>query len=132
LAAVAQRLSAFFVRGKGNFLACTIASLYATAFGPLVELAEDAALTHRATYIKLNKNEALGTADVGYLVLDSIILLIVVILLISKFVPMTKVVHKVGRLRAVTICLLTLFFLNILMTIVIKPFDDMIFLEAPF
>jgi hypothetical protein len=33
LAAVAQRLSAFFVRGKGNFLACTIASLYATAFG---------------------------------------------------------------------------------------------------
>lgn len=130
-AAVSQRFSAIIVRGKGGLVACTISTLYATAFWPLMELVSAIQVSHRATYIKINKSDDLSGADVGHLTVDLLLTLALGIYLFCKFVPMTKVVHQVGRMRAIAITLLTTFFF-ILSSFLFKPLVDTMFFGASF
>ena len=129
ICAASQRTGAVIFRGKGSLTACTISTLYATAFWPLVELVNYSELmNHRETYKKLYAGapDSLTSGDVTALWIDVSVLAIITIYLISKFVPMTRVVHKVGRFRALMICLLTMIVATVLTNSVIQPIQKML------
>lgn len=108
---IAQRISAIFLRGKGTFNACAIATLYAAAFRPLVDLTNYFQVNHRELIRKVsdgNTRNALPPDELITLTGDFLITLVLAAYLTVKFVPVTCYVHGVGRLRAVMIIWLTM------------------------
>jgi hypothetical protein len=105
--AVAQRLGAKLVSGKGSLNACTISTLYGTAFWPLSAIIVYTATNHRDFYNTLSPDVLPSRSEVLLVLTDLMILAVVVAYLLYKFLAMTKVVHKVGLLRALFICLVT-------------------------
>jgi hypothetical protein len=117
---VSQRVSAKIWLGRGSLNASTIATLYATAFGPLWELGNLFALNH----IELRERDA-GFTPAWFA--NFLLVLVLFIYLTFKFVPMTRVVHKVGRFRATMICWLTMFIGALISLLLVQPLHDKTF-----
>jgi hypothetical protein len=116
--AVCQRVSAKMLFGKGTMNACVVATLYATAFWPLVVLAEYTQISNASLLTKMKENVFSGLdgqfvaslSRTEYVELAGFDLMtgVLGVYLLYKFVPVAALTHRVGRLRASMICLSTM------------------------
>jgi hypothetical protein len=102
-----QRLSAALVAGKGRLNACTISTLYATAYWPLSVIVVYVATNHRNIYDRLNSGVVPSNSEILLVCMDFFILAVVLGYPLFKYAAMTRVVHRVGGFRALFICLMT-------------------------
>ena len=118
----AQRAAAVLVRGKGSLEACVISTLYGTAFWPIAALPGFTVINYRDFVGKDLDTPAAIFAFVAV----GITLFLVFVLFLSKYVPMARHVHKVGRLRGVVIVLLVMAISGALMNMTLGSFQDWI------
>ncbi len=125
--ACAQKLSSVIVRGHGSLRASLTLALFGTAYIPILTVLDYSAL--------LNKEQAIYLADTGKLppsyhpiheVIGYVIFGIFTIFLILRFVPAPAYVHRVGKVRASIICVLTLMFTELLYVLVFDPMEAML------
>jgi hypothetical protein len=122
IASVGQRLGAKVLRGKGLFNARAISTLYGMAFWPVMVLNVYIGANHHDVYRKLDAQIGLTASDYLTPLTDVIGFLVVGAFLLSKYVPMTRYVHKVGRFRAFCICLFTIAVSAVVMLAMISSF----------
>jgi hypothetical protein len=106
--AISQRFSAVIMRGKGGFNACLVATLYASAFLPLVGLEDYILMGQRNIYSKMMRGDLPNAHESFVLLFDTFVLWLLAVYLTIRFVPMTKYIHRVGALRAIAIVWLTM------------------------
>jgi hypothetical protein len=136
--ALSQRFSAAVVFGRGRMNACLIATLYASAFWPLVVLQNFEMIEFAvpfSTALKGNGNifELLTRGQLVELTLSGLLATVLSIYLLSKFVQMARATHKVGRVRACMISFGTILVGTTTTLVVFEPIHKIFYgLDLPF
>jgi hypothetical protein len=136
-AACSQKISSIVVRGHGSLRASFTLALFGIAYLPVMSILGYVIIPGKdeiSLFISLiNLEISRNFLELGYNILNryglhilafALTTALFAIFLIIRFVPATAYIHKVGRVRALIICMLTLLFCSVSVVFVLGPLSN--------